>query len=88
MGQVVQAAAMNATGPQDRISWSIIPASSFNNGPLDVAQAVVNEKCWVAIVVNPGTTAKLDSAVSAADPSYNGSLAVTIYAVEARNENS
>lgn len=88
MGQVVQAVAKNMTGPKDAITWSVMPGSNFHNGPADVAQAVVNERCWVAIVVNPQATAKLNAAVSTVNASYNGSLAVTIYAIEARNENA
>lgn len=87
MGQAVQAAAMNVTGPKNRISWTVIPASNFPNGPSDVTRAVVDEKCWVAIVVNPKATTNLTDAVSSADASYNGSSAVTIYGIEARNEN-
>ena len=88
MGQVVQALATNTTGPKDSLSWSVMSASMFRNGPSDVAQAVIDENCWVAIVINPQATAKLNAAVSTADSSYDGSSAVTIYAVEARNENS
>ena len=88
MGQVVQAAAMNSTGPRNTISWSVIPASRFPGGPSDVARAVVDEECWVAIVINPGATARLNTAVSARDATYNSSSAATIYAAEARNENA
>jgi len=88
MGQVVQAAAMNATGPKHTISWTVIPAARFQAGPSDVARAVVDEECWVAIVINPGATATLNSSVSRVDPTYDSTSAVTIYAVEARNENS
>ena len=38
--------------------------------------------------VNPGSTEALTTAIANANSSYNGSLAVTAYAAEARNENS
>ncbi|KAF8585956.1 hypothetical protein K439DRAFT_1409463 [Ramaria rubella] len=88
MGQVIQDVAKNITGPKTSVTWSSAPPSSFPNGPTDVAQAVIDEVYWIAIVINPAATAKLAAAVSTADPSYNSSEAVSIYAVEARNENS
>jgi hypothetical protein len=38
--------------------------------------------------VNPNATASLNSAVSSASSAYNGSLAITVYGEEARNENA
>ena len=38
-------------------------------------------------VVNPGASTNLSAAIASADASYNGSLAVTAYVAEARNEN-
>jgi hypothetical protein len=39
------------------------------------------------LAVNTGASANLAAAASAADASYNGSLAITFIGVEARNEN-
>ena len=39
-------------------------------------------------LVNPGATAKLNASITNSDSSYNGSLAVTVYTAEARNENN
>ncbi|KAF8468647.1 hypothetical protein JB92DRAFT_2823515 [Gautieria morchelliformis] len=88
IGHVVRSVAVDMTGPKDAISWSVIPSSGFVSGPSDVVQAVLDEKCWVAIVVNPQATAKLNAAVSTVDATYNSSSAVTVYTVEARNENA
>lgn len=88
MAQVIQTVAMNMTGPKTTMAWTVVSNSIFADGPSAVAQAVVDEKCWAAVVINPGVTTRLASAISAADPSYNGASAVTIYAAEARNENS
>lgn len=38
--------------------------------------------------VNAGASARLSDAVQNPNSSYNGSLAITVYAAEARNENA
>jgi hypothetical protein len=69
-----------------------------------VAQEIIDEKAWVAVIsklfvlakkshlitltVHAGATTALKAAISATDPSYNSSAAVTVYAVEGRNENA
>lgn len=40
------------------------------------------------LVVNPGATSQLNASIENPDPTYNGSLAVTAYVAEARNENN
>ncbi|KAG6917805.1 hypothetical protein DXG01_000863 [Tephrocybe rancida] len=71
------------------IIWKVHDADEFPNGASDLADAVVEEHCWVAVSINHGSTASLDAAlVAGADTFYNGSLAVTAYGVEARNENA
>ncbi|KAH8119235.1 hypothetical protein DFH11DRAFT_1563712 [Phellopilus nigrolimitatus] len=87
IGQTVTQAFLNATGRPEQMSWKAVDASQFANGVDDVAQAVVDEKAWVAVTVNPGASNNLSAAIASADASYNGSLAVTAYAAEARNEN-
>ncbi|KAF8658234.1 hypothetical protein AX16_002011 [Volvariella volvacea WC 439] len=70
------------------IKWTVRPASDFPNGLADVSAAVLAEKCWVAIATRPDATARLNATLISGDRSYNGSQAVTAYAVEARNENA
>ncbi|KAG7094963.1 hypothetical protein E1B28_005764 [Marasmius oreades] len=77
-----------ASSPSTRIQWLSVSASVFPGGVGDVMQKVFEEKTWVAVVINPGATNGLNLAATSADPSYNGSLAVTVYAEEARNENA
>lgn len=50
IGSSVTQAYLDVTGPQEQISWYTVPASNFPNGESDIATAVVDEKCWVAIV--------------------------------------
>lgn len=89
IGSIITQAYLNATGPQEQLSWYTVPTSNFPNGPSDIVDAVLNERCWAAVVINSGATDRLNAAVaSGSDANYNNSDAVTIYASEARNENS
>ena len=49
MGQTVTETLLNITGPKDQITWSRVDASKFPNGPSDLATAIVNENCWIAV---------------------------------------
>ncbi|KAG7441803.1 uncharacterized protein BT62DRAFT_907367 [Guyanagaster necrorhizus] len=70
-----------------RVSWTQRPASDFS-GPADVGDHVVDQRAWVAVVIHANATSSLNAAVSSPSSSYNGSTAVTVYVVEARNENA
>ncbi|KAH8825208.1 hypothetical protein DL96DRAFT_1817771 [Flagelloscypha sp. PMI_526] len=74
------------SSPVSTIRWEVMPASAFPNGPSDLAAAIKDEKAWIALSINPNATLHLDNAVAAADPAYNGSSAITVFAVEARQE--
>ncbi|KAL1710621.1 hypothetical protein EV121DRAFT_275439 [Schizophyllum commune] len=88
VGSTVTNALLQSTQGGSKITWTTRSASDFPNGDIDVANSVVNEKIWVAVVINNGATSNFNDAVSTADPSYNGTSAVTAYGVEARNENA
>ncbi|KAL0562956.1 hypothetical protein V5O48_019122, partial [Marasmius crinis-equi] len=79
--------AVIASSATSKVDWTLMPPSDFAGGNNDVADKIVDEKAWVAIVINSGATDRLNSAVSSADSSYDGSSAITVYAVEARSEN-
>ncbi|KAI5123660.1 hypothetical protein M0805_001690 [Coniferiporia weirii] len=87
VGQTVIEVFQNNTGQLQQMTWRVVDASQFVNGAEDVANAVVQEKTWAAVTINPGASTNLSAALASADGSYNGSLAVTAYAAEARNEN-
>ncbi len=42
----------------------------------------------VGFVVNAGTSSRLSQGLQSPNPSYNGSLAISVYVDEARNENA
>ena len=46
---VGQAVTHAMAGAQGRISWTVVPATNFPNGVSDLANAVLEEECWVAI---------------------------------------
>ncbi|CAA7263443.1 unnamed protein product [Cyclocybe aegerita] len=83
---VAQALASQPAG--SRITWTVVPASQFLNGPSEVGRDVLEEHTWVAVTINPGTTARLTASISSPNSSYDGTEAITIYATEARNENA
>ncbi|KAF9261687.1 hypothetical protein L218DRAFT_869481 [Marasmius fiardii PR-910] len=87
IGNVVSEALLTSSA-STHIQWISIPASTFSGGVNDVVQMVLEEKTWVAVVISADATNTLNSAAASADSRYNGSLAVTVYAQEARNENA
>ncbi|KAL0954143.1 hypothetical protein HGRIS_005282 [Hohenbuehelia grisea] len=86
IGETVVETFTGLRGEPMKITWEVHPASSFPDGPSDVANAVINEKCWVALAVSAGATARLNAAAGAMNSSYDGTTAITALAVEARNE--
>ncbi|KAJ6553031.1 hypothetical protein B0H19DRAFT_950003 [Mycena capillaripes] len=88
-GQVGQnvAQALSAIPPgSSGISWSIIPASQFPGGVIQLEDAITRENTWYGLAINAGASANLTAAISAADATFNSSTAVTFIGAEARNE--
>ncbi|KJA24382.1 hypothetical protein HYPSUDRAFT_214573 [Hypholoma sublateritium FD-334 SS-4] len=73
--------------PPSKIFWSILPASQFPGGSTEVGHAILQEKSWVAITVNEGSSARLAASLASPNAAYNGTTAVTAFGVEGRNEN-
>ncbi|TFK61771.1 hypothetical protein BDN72DRAFT_777884 [Pluteus cervinus] len=71
-----------------RVAWTVLPASDFPNGLNDVADQVLNEKVWVAIAINANASTQLRASLAKPDPSYDSTKAISVYGVEARNENA
>ncbi|KAG7451801.1 uncharacterized protein BT62DRAFT_880958 [Guyanagaster necrorhizus] len=70
-----------------KVTWTERPSSEFSSVE-EIANLVVEQKTWIAVVVNSNATTALQYAVSSVNSSYDGSEAITVYAVEARNENA
>ncbi|KAK0465933.1 uncharacterized protein EV420DRAFT_1636491 [Desarmillaria tabescens] len=71
-----------------KVSWTERPSSDFSGSAGEVADLVVDQKTWIAVVINSNATMALQSALSTVNSSYDGTEAITVYAVEARNENA
>ncbi len=50
IGSTVTQAYLNATGSQEQVSWAVVSPDNFPNGESGVIDAVLNERCWVAVV--------------------------------------
>ena len=59
IGQAVTQSVV-AVSSRKLVTWEVLPASKFPNGPTDLANAVVDEQCWAAIA---GKWLKIQSAV-------------------------
>ncbi|PPQ88905.1 hypothetical protein CVT25_009140 [Psilocybe cyanescens] len=88
VGQMVTQNFLDVNLSNHVIKWKVIPPSRFHKGVTDVAHALKDEQTWVAVVINAGASDGLQAATDNPDPAYNGSQAITVYVVEARNENA
>jgi hypothetical protein len=88
VGRAVTQAFQAVTGPKEMLTWVVKPASDFPGGPDELANEVGHSHPWAAVAIHNGATSRLANAVSSADSSYNGSLAITAYGNQARNENA
>ncbi|KAG8685706.1 hypothetical protein FRC11_010194 [Ceratobasidium sp. 423] len=79
---VVQGLLATTLSGKQHLGWRQMDA----NEVLDAAEAVLEEKAWAAIVINAGTSARLNAARIAGNASYNPASAITFYYAQARNE--
>ncbi|KAF9460692.1 hypothetical protein BDZ94DRAFT_1169136 [Collybia nuda] len=89
-GRVGQAITRELSGlSTPAVSWKVRSSQDFPHGTRDLVHAILEEHCWIAVATNPGSTLKLDAALKGViDPPYNASHAITVYGIEARNENA
>ncbi|EIM83021.1 uncharacterized protein STEHIDRAFT_124335 [Stereum hirsutum FP-91666 SS1] len=88
IGQYFTQALNSTNGPVDTMTWIVQSASDISNDTENLIDLVVQEHAFVIVSINAGATDKLNAAASSADSSYNGSLAITVFTEEARNENA
>ncbi|KIJ67894.1 hypothetical protein HYDPIDRAFT_126365 [Hydnomerulius pinastri MD-312] len=88
-GEIGQAVtqAFSSIHSQEQLSWLVIDAAEFPNGPSDVQAALLDDRCWAAVTINKGATNNLFAAINSNNATYNTSQAVSAYLTEARNEN-
>ncbi|KAI0256100.1 hypothetical protein BJV78DRAFT_1385015 [Lactifluus subvellereus] len=88
VGQFVERAVVASSGRPTAMSWSAVSTGLFPNGAPDLEGAVVQNKAWAIIAINPNATATLNAAVLAADGTYVANRTISVYVAEARNENA
>ncbi|VDC07685.1 unnamed protein product [Peniophora sp. CBMAI 1063] len=87
VGQAITQAFLNFTGPSTSLNYVV--AQPARTDPAALEDYLVNqERAWLIIQINAGASANLTAAAQSADATYNGSLAVTLYGDEARNEDA
>ncbi|CAE6438385.1 unnamed protein product [Rhizoctonia solani] len=84
IGQSVVQGLLDTTrsGSKQHLGWRQLSANEVS----DVAEAVVDEKAWGAVVINAGASSRLNTARVAGDASYNPAMSITFYYAQARNE--
>ncbi|OJA18244.1 hypothetical protein AZE42_05172 [Rhizopogon vesiculosus] len=86
IGQAVTLA-ISTIRSDSQLSYLVKDAVDFPGGTGEIAQALRNDECWVAITINPGASSNLSRAIESADATYNTTQAITAYLTSARNEN-
>jgi len=84
--QVVDAVVGSVNG-DSKIAWTYRPADTFQGGIGGLQERVKEHDTWVAIAITEGTSARLEASYQSPNASYDGSEALVVFAVEARNEN-
>ncbi|KAK0222406.1 hypothetical protein IW262DRAFT_1474117 [Armillaria fumosa] len=88
VGRAVVQGLTGSSASASKVTFEQVDAGEFPGGWEEVANRVVEQKTWVAVVVHSNATNALNAAVSSVNSSYNGSEAITFYGAEARSENA
>lgn len=71
---------------QPTLGWGILPASEFNNDPMQVREAIYEWDAWAAIVINPNASALLYTAIASGNSSYDPLGACQLIYQDARDD--
>ncbi|KAJ5378043.1 uncharacterized protein N7496_005452, partial [Penicillium cataractarum] len=89
VGPVVTNTAQDFIDSSDlHLGYIIKNASTFNNDPWAVRQAVYDEHAYAAVIVNPNATALLRDAVTQRNTSYDPIGAIQTVIISARDQNT
>ncbi|KAI9461728.1 hypothetical protein F5148DRAFT_1214780 [Russula earlei] len=88
VGQFVSRAVIASSGEPTAITWNVVSADLFPNGPRDLESAVIQERAWAIIAISQNATETLRTAVVAADDTYVANRTISAYVAEARSENA
>ena len=70
------------------LGYSSMSPTVFDNDPIQVRQAVYNQKAWAAVIINPNATALLQQAVEQGNAFYDPLGACQVIWVEARDQDT
>ncbi|PPR06512.1 hypothetical protein CVT24_002626 [Panaeolus cyanescens] len=65
--------------------WNVVSSDVFGDVE-GVIDALRDDKSWAAVIINPGASARLADSIASPNDAYQGTDAISVYAVEARNE--
>lgn len=74
--------------PDLHLGYVIKNASTFDNDPWAVRQAVYDEHAYAAVIVNPNATSLLRAAITQHNTSYDPTGAIQTVIISARDENT
>ncbi|MCJ1312606.1 hypothetical protein MMC25_006280 [Agyrium rufum] len=77
---------MVAEDVPEHLGYVTVPASQFNYDPMQVREAVWQQDCWAAILVNANATALLQSSVETGNASYDPLGAMQFIYEDARDQ--
>lgn len=73
------------SGSKNILGWQQIPSSEFASSAA-VGDAIVDERAWIAIVIEQNASNNLINARANGDTSYNPMNAISVYYAQGRNE--
>ncbi|KAL9097055.1 MAG: hypothetical protein Q9165_001019 [Trypethelium subeluteriae] len=71
---------------QPSLGYGSLPPANFENDPMQVRQAVFDQNCWAAIIINPNATGMLYSAIETGNKSYDPQGAVQLVYEDSRDD--
>lgn len=75
----------NTSTPGLHLSWSLVDPVAAGTDE-DIANAVIQNQAWIAVVIEANATINLSRARANGDPNYDPSKAITVYYAQARQE--
>jgi len=88
IGQMVTSHLLATNGPPTSMTWSVPLEAPLLTQSSEFENAVVQENAWVVVQIHANASSNLDQAIATANGSYNGTLAITVWVNEARNQNT
>ncbi|KAI9069931.1 hypothetical protein FKP32DRAFT_1670972 [Trametes sanguinea] len=85
VGQGLTQAVQKYSAPGPQLNWRFIKATNITDDS-EIIRMVLEERIWVAVVIQPNSTLGLAMARMNGDESYDPASAIKVYYSQARNE--